>query len=239
MSTKGIRPEDKFLVRYAEPGKESEFLAARDAWEAGEIGEDELPPGAVFFDSRGRKKIFGIRIPKRADEETGIKRMPRDFDGRPTPNWKRTLDKPIPAIQCTGTNSRGERCGRWAIRGAEVCISHGGNLPNVREAADAVVQEVRMRIAGLTPEAAEVLEELTRPGTADAIRLKAATEILDRAGIKGQLDINVQVEHKIDPGKTIAERLEQISTRAVEATVLEIGNNEVVDAEIEEGENDH
>lgn len=43
---------------------------------------------------------------------------------------------PLPAAPCRARRGRdGAPCGRWAIRGALVCPSHGGNALQVRRAA--------------------------------------------------------------------------------------------------------
>lgn len=46
-----------------------------------------------------------------------------------------------PDRKCSATaKSTGKPCGRWAIPGGTVCATHGGNAPQVREAANARVQ---------------------------------------------------------------------------------------------------
>lgn len=216
-------------VEYAEAGSEDEFLVLREAWERGELAEEDLPMGARSKDSRGRDLVFGRYAPKIGrDAATGIKRMPADL-GTVSPNFKPTVEKPMPSIRCVNIKKDGMRCNRWSIRGGTVCLVHGGRMPTVQKAAAAAVDRARMRLVDLTDDAVDVLEDLTRAGTADAIRLKAATEILDRAGIKGGLDINVEVEHKIDPGLTIAQRLEQISKRSSQDEKEDIVDAEVVE----------
>lgn len=43
-----------------------------------------------------------------------------------------------PERQCTANaKTTGNRCTRWAIPGGKVCATHGGNAPQVREAANA------------------------------------------------------------------------------------------------------
>jgi hypothetical protein len=55
------------------------------------------------------------------------------------------------ARRCTATNRRGERCGKWAIRGGTVCLAHGGAAGQVRDAAARRVQEQRaMEVAQRT-----------------------------------------------------------------------------------------
>lgn len=39
------------------------------------------------------------------------------------------VSKPPPERQCKGTKGNGERCEKWARRGRDYCVSHGGNVP--------------------------------------------------------------------------------------------------------------
>lgn len=76
--------------------------------------------------------------------------------------------------QCTATNRKGERCGKPPIRGANVCATHGGGIPLVRQAA-------RMRLLAMAEPAFKVLMELLESDD-EMVALKAANSILDRAG---------------------------------------------------------
>jgi hypothetical protein len=130
--------------------------------------------------------------------------------------WKPTAAKPIPNIRCVGIvrngERKGERCGRWAIQGGSVCPKHGGVLPNVKAHAEAVVEAARLRLYGMADDALDAIDDLvTNPTTAGNVRLKAATEILDRIGIKGTPDLNVAVEVRADPAAEIAKRLASIA----------------------------
>jgi hypothetical protein len=157
--------------------------------------------------------------------------------------WKPTIDKPIPVVRCTGTvrtgPNTGLRCPKWSLRGATVCLQHGGHLPSVKEHAQAVVEAARMRMIGLADEAIDAIEDLvTNPGTSGQVRLKAATEILDRIGVKGAPDLAITVEHSISPSETIAKKLASIATRLTPTPppedLGEIEDAEVVDEVDEE-----
>jgi phage-related minor tail protein len=63
---------------------------------------------------------------------------------------------------------------------------------------------------GETPEAFQVLKDLMKPGVAEGIRLKAATEMLDRAGLKAGQEIAVTVEHVGSPMDDILTQLQII-----------------------------
>lgn len=118
--------------------------------------------------------------------------------------WKPTAAEPIPPVQCTVTaKSTGKRCKRWSLRGATVCVKHGGRLPNVAAHAEAAVESARMRLIGLADTMVDVLEDLALNSTADQVRLGAARDVLDRANVKGDTKIDVKVEHSLE---TAAER---------------------------------
>lgn len=227
--------DDYAGAEYAEPGSEEEFLVKRAAWERGELDEEDLPAGAVSYDSRDRKLIFGRYAPVIGrDVDRGVKRSPEAMGSTISTRWKPSVDKPLPCVRCVKIKKDGQRCNRWSIRGATVCLVHGGSLPNVKQHAAAAVETARMRLIDLTDDAVTVLESLTAEGTAPAIRLKAATEILDRAGIKGGMDIDVVVEHKIDASKSIADKLGEIVARTRAAAEEEVIDVEVIEAPEEE-----
>lgn len=237
-TNEAVEEDDSALgAEYAEEGSEEEFLAKRAAWERGELDEEDLPVGAVSYDTRDRKLIFGKYAPLIGrDVDRGIKRSPEAMGSTISPNWRPSAEKPLPSVRCVKIKKDGARCNRWSIRGATVCIVHGGTLPNVKQHAAAAVETARMRLIDLTDDAVSVLEDLTLEGTAPAIRLKAATEILDRAGIKGGMEIDVVVEHKIDASKSIADKLGEIVARTRAAEIESSEPEEVVDAEIVEEE---
>lgn len=83
--------------------------------------------------------------------------------------------------QCRAHSSRtGERCGKYAIRGAPTCRSHGSAAGHVRRAA-------RLRLAALTDPAIDVLTKHLVPGRTTVrpeLQLRAAVEVLNRAGLR-------------------------------------------------------
>jgi hypothetical protein len=83
---------------------------------------------------------------------------------------------------------QGNRCVLLAIKGAKVCRFHGGNLPNVKKAA-----QTALAIAAL-PAAEKLIHiALKKGGVSDADRIKAIIQILDRAGVSGQQTVTVEL----------------------------------------------
>jgi hypothetical protein len=176
--------------------------------------------------------------------------------------YVKTAAEPVPVARCgVIARSTGERCKRWGLRGTTkireledgtvevygTCVKHGARLPNVADHAAAVVEAARLRLIGLSDEAIDIVHDLAVNSTADQVRLKAATELLDRAGVRGGVEVdfggNVEVTHE-----TAADRarrlLEQTASRL--ATKIETEREtddepteddpDVVDAELVEDE---
>lgn len=115
------------------------------------------------------------------------------------------------------------------MRGMTKCWAHGKrelNFPNVKAHKEAVVDAARMRLLDASDDAVNTLEQLLQPGTAEGIRLKAATEILDRNGIRGGFEVDVAVEQKEDPATLLAKRLLTLRQRHEEAL-----SGEIIDAD--------
>lgn len=76
--------------------------------------------------------------------------------------------------------------------GAVVCQTHGGKIPAVREAAQRVIAEaaevVALRLIGLTG-----TKDEDENSIAHKDRIAAANSVLDRAGIKGGVEIEVSM----------------------------------------------
>lgn len=83
---------------------------------------------------------------------------------------------------------RGNRCARTKIKGAEVCPTHGGNLPNVRKAA-----QRKLAMAALPAAERLIHMALKKQRMSDGDRLKALLAILDRAGVEGKSTVELEV----------------------------------------------
>jgi len=79
--------------------------------------------------------------------------------------------------QCSAKSKRsGVRCGRAPILGGAVCSFHGGKSPQAKRSA-------RQRLAELVDPALTALAELVRQRKLPNVRLGAARDLLDRAGV--------------------------------------------------------
>lgn len=142
------------------------------------------------------------------------KGSPRQQGSNIPQGWKASYSNPLPPIRCTGTirngERKGEQCGKWSLKGSTVCDRHGGSLPSVQEAAAKRIEEARKQLMGMAPTAAEVINDIMLSGDNDAVRLKAAQDILDRTGIlKGQ-EVTMDVRTEDTAAKEIEQRLAQM-----------------------------
>lgn len=131
--------------------------------------------------SDGEKRVAG----KRASRERFVATFE---DGHTEEHW---LVVPPDEERCTkkvrNGPYKGQRCRARALVGVEVCTSHGGSLANVKAAA-----LKRMHAA-----ADVVTQELVRialEGEDERERVKAAAQLLDRAGLDGKATITVELK---------------------------------------------
>jgi hypothetical protein len=98
------------------------------------------------------------------------------------------------------------------------------------------IERAREKLMQAAPYAVDKLEELMEFAESEPVKLKAATEILDRAGVRGGVEIDTTVNVDVRPAaQIIAERLERLSSGALsEALRLAQNGVDVVDAEVVE-----
>jgi hypothetical protein len=85
-----------------------------------------------------------------------------------------------------------------------------------------------------------MLEQLMETAESEPVKLKAATEILDRAGVRGGIEIDTSVNIDVRPAaQVIAERLDRLAQGAIEAAakLADAGlhvlpDSDIVDAEV-------
>ncbi len=153
--------------------------------------------------------------------------------------------KGLPA-RCRMIKSDGIRCMLWGsgrVADDGLCRIH---LKSARKPGEDI-ERARSKIMQAAPYAVDVLEELMENAESEPVRLKASTEILDRAGVRGGQDftIDVEVNDARPAGQVVAERLARLSegAQAIAARVQELeaesdksDNGDIVDAEVVETE---
>lgn len=99
------------------------------------------------------------------------------------PNRQDTLLSDNPERRCVATNSRGQRCRKFAIMGATVCRTHGGATQHVRNKARIRVENASNRLMG---KLIDFAFDDTKPPD---IQLRAIQNALDRAGLKPPAEV--------------------------------------------------
>jgi hypothetical protein len=95
-------------------------------------------------------------------------------------------------IRCQGHNPNGKRCGFEAEAGSVVCERHGAAAPQTRRRA-------AERVIMTADEAVEVITSfISDPTVPSAVRLKAAQDLADRAGL-GAAQVHKIVPSTGDP----------------------------------------
>lgn len=152
-----------------------------------------------------------------------------DDDRKGVPEEKR---RPFP-VRCEVIRFDGTRCWNWAPEPKKLnrCKSHQGWTADV-ELRNA--QLARHRLLEAAPDAADVLEDLALHASGEAVRLKAATEILDRVGVRGGTEIDARIEvEQVDSASAVRAKLQQLAERAALAAAPTPGSElPAIEAEV-------
>lgn len=139
-------------------------------------------------------------------------------------------------VRCTYVRSDGTRCWLWSThpkRSPAHCKAHSGVGRDPREIGR-IVDSAKTQLVQAAPAAVASLEKLMMESESEPVRLKATTEILDRAGVRGgiEVDASVTVEHT-DPAAQVRERLERLAGRLTRISPVEAGPPAGDDGEVE------
>jgi hypothetical protein len=98
------------------------------------------------------------------------------------------------------------------------------------------VERARRKLIQAAPYAVDVLEDMMENAESEPVKLKAATEILDRAGVRGgsELLVDVEVNDARAPHVIVAERLQRLASGAASMAASLEANNKIIDAEVVE-----
>lgn len=136
--------------------------------------------------------------------------------------------------RCRQVKHDGIRCMLWAsgrIKDDGLCRVH---LRSIKHKTSDDIERAREKLTQAAPFAVDKLEELMEFAESEPVKLKAATEILDRAGVRGGVEIDTNVLMDVRPAaQVIAERLERLAVGAIHtAARLSEEGQKVIDAEV-------
>lgn len=78
-------------------------------------------------------------------------------------------------------------CWNWAMKGAKVCVKHGGGVERVRRGA------MERLVSALDATTGELIKMALSDDVEDKVKVQAINSILDRAGVKGGIEVDVKV----------------------------------------------
>lgn len=129
--------------------------------------------------------------------------------------------------RCRAIKDDGIRCMLWSsgrLKDDGYCRVHLGSIQR-KPGED--VERARAKLTQAAPYAVDVLEDLMENAASEPVRLKASTEILDRAGVRGgiEFDARLEVTDGRSPADIVAERLNRLAAGAIEvsAKLAELG----------------
>lgn len=132
--------------------------------------------------------------------------------------------------RCRIVKTDGIRCMLWSsgrVKDDGLCRVH---LRTVRRPG-ADIERARAKLVQSAPYAVDVLEDIMENGQSEPARLKAATEILDRAGVRGGVELDVGVDVQVRSAADIVqERLQRLALGAIH-TAASLPDAQIVDAE--------
>jgi len=158
-------------------------------------------------------------------------------EGGPKSDKRKPLAQPH---RCRQVKDDGIRCMLWSSgrpKDDGLCRIH---LRSTQHKTSDDIERARQKLVQAAPYAVDMLEDLMENAESEPVKLKAATEILDRAGIRGGVEIDSSINIDVRPAaQVIAERLDRLAQGAIEsaARLAEAGlhvlpDEDIIDAEV-------
>lgn len=126
--------------------------------------------------------------------------------------WEVSPENPLAPVRCVTVGSSGDRCEMAAIPGQNRCLKHGASEAEAHQ----VVEAARRRLMGLSHTAIETFEDVMKNSINDSARIKAASEVLNRVGVKEDTNINVQIDDRTESRSAVLSRLEAMRLEDIE-----------------------
>ena len=163
--------------------------------------------------------------------------------------WVKEQDEPVASekrqptalpSRCRTIKDDNIRCMLWSSgrpKDDGLCRVH---LRSVKKRPGEDIERARQKLTQAAPYAVDMLEDMMENAVSEPVKLKAATEILDRAGVRGgvEFDANIKVTDDRPAAIIIQERLDRLAASAgqraldlIEAGVVENDTSDIQDAE--------
>lgn len=160
-----------------------------------------------------------------------------------TKMWIKEQDEPIASDKrkatalphrCRAIKDDGLRCMLWSSgrpKDDGLCRVH---LRSVKKRPGEDIERARQKLTQAAPYAVDMLEDLMLNAASEPVKLKASTEILDRAGIRGgaEFDVTAKVVDGRPAAQIIAERLARLAPDALTSAGELISQGVTIDGEV-------
>lgn len=143
-----------------------------------------------------------------------------------------------PPTRCRHIKADGQRCLLWqnGRNVAGVCRIHQ-QVDKLNDTPGMLVERARVRIKQASIAAIETLENLVESAENENVRLNAANSILDRAGVRGGVEIDQRIDVNVQSAEEILrKRLEKLQEVADRRALAEAANTEDAEVVSEEDE---
>ena len=121
-------------------------------------------------------------------------------------------------MRCGAIKEDGIRCQLWTSGRPQddgLCRIH---LRSLKHRPGDDIERARAKLTQAAPYAVDMLEQLMDTAESEPVKLKAATEILDRAGVHAGFDLNTKIDVDVRPAASfIMERLNRLAINATDA----------------------
>lgn len=150
---------------------------------------------------KSSRKREANRRSERPEEHAPDHVSDEDTAGRGSVTVGRDGEEATPRVrtgpQCSARRTNGLPCKNAPMKGSVVCARHGGLAPQVKKKAKERLMEL------VHPAISELYRILHNPETDDAVKVRAATAILDRTGFRPGMVLQVE------PGDKWADLLDE------------------------------
>ena len=145
-----------------------------------------------------------------------------------TKMWVKEVDNPVASEKrrptslphrCRAIKDDGLRCMLWSSgrpKDDGLCRVH---LRSIKKRPGEDIERARSKLTQAAPYAVDMLEDLMQHATSEPVKLKASTEILDRAGIRGGMEVDATVK-AVDARPAAVIIMERLNRLAKSATVV-------------------
>ena len=145
-----------------------------------------------------------------------------------TKMWVKEIDEPVASEKkrptslphrCRAVKDDGLRCMLWSSgrpKDDGLCRVH---LRSIKKRPGEDIERARSKLTQAAPYAVDMLEDLMQHATSEPVKLKASTEILDRAGIRGGMEVDATIK-AVDSRPAAVIIMERLNRLASSATVI-------------------